>query len=286
MNIDNYNLISKFYSSVGDISVLSSDDERDLFLKLDASSGSEREKIIKNIVSHNLKLVEKVAVKYEYICDAVFTFEDLFMGGVEGLCCAIEKFDVSRGYKFSTYAIPWVKRQIILTINENRKLSSSEFFFIKLTKCKNFVKDYVQKNGVRPSVLEISCGTGYKVDEIEKIMTYDNFQFVNLDDYVSDDKNIVFNDVIVDTSVDVEEQVFSKYQEKAFIDFLKNSELTNQEIKIFLNYYNLYGYKKYNQAELGKIYGVTPQNISLKIQKVKKKLANSSIVKENFNINF
>ena len=67
MNIDNYNLISKFYSSVGDISVLSSDDERDLFLKLDASSGSEREKIIKNIVSHNLKLVEKVAVKYEYI---------------------------------------------------------------------------------------------------------------------------------------------------------------------------------------------------------------------------
>lgn len=94
--------------------VLSLEEERRLFAEYAATKDDA---IKEQIINHNLRLVRKVAMGFLPITNQL-TLDDLFQDGISGLIKAIERFDASKGFKFSTYATWWIRQSISRAIAE------------------------------------------------------------------------------------------------------------------------------------------------------------------------
>ena len=142
IDVSNY-----YYKQVMSIPVLSPEEEKGLFLKLSKSSGEEKKKIRKIIAERNLRLVLKIASRFNGEYDSIVSDGNL------GLLNAIDHFDVSKGYKFSTYA-PWWIRQAIMCKKPSIVKTTSGF--------DNKVRLYNKK--IRE--LECVCGSDITIDQI------------------------------------------------------------------------------------------------------------------------
>ena len=105
------NILSTYLKEINRIPLLSNEEETELALK--AAKG---DKLAKNkIVSANLRFVVSVAKKYQ---NKGLELEDLISEGNVGLLIAIDKFDVSKGYHFISYAVWWIRQAILKAISE------------------------------------------------------------------------------------------------------------------------------------------------------------------------
>lgn len=101
-----------YFNEINKIELLTPEEEKELFVRISNGDEQAREKVIIS----NLRLVPKIAAKYKgYGID----FEDLVQNGNIGLMTAVDKFDLSMGNKFSTYATYWIRALIIQYIGDN-----------------------------------------------------------------------------------------------------------------------------------------------------------------------
>lgn len=108
--------IKKYLFDLSQISLLTADEEYELsYLAFDENDECAREKLIK----HNLRFVVSVAKQYQ---TKDLELEDLINEGNIGLIVASQKFDPSKGFKFISYAVWWVRRNIMAYISENSKV--------------------------------------------------------------------------------------------------------------------------------------------------------------------
>ena len=101
-----------YYNEINKIELLTAEEEKELFLRIHDGDEAAREKMIVS----NLRLVPKIAMKYKGFGIDV---EDLVQNGNLGLMTAVDKFDVTMGNKFSTYATYWIRAYIMQFISEN-----------------------------------------------------------------------------------------------------------------------------------------------------------------------
>lgn len=98
------------YRSIAKYPPLSSEEEKQLFIQYGKEKNKKRKEQIRNlIINHNLRLVYKLAQK---IGSRIENVQGAFQEGLFGLNKAIDKFDVKRGFRFSTYAYNWIKDSI------------------------------------------------------------------------------------------------------------------------------------------------------------------------------
>lgn len=104
-----------FQKSLLNAAYYTAEEEKDAFSRLRAAKEANDVALYKNILDeislHNMRLVAKVASKYAPMTKSL-SFEDLVIAGYMGLRNAIEKFEVDKGFKFSTYAIHWIKQGV------------------------------------------------------------------------------------------------------------------------------------------------------------------------------
>lgn len=101
------------YDEISKIPVLAKEEERQLFEQYNAGDESAKQKL----VEHNLKLVLKIAWKMKGM-----SVDDMFQEGVLGLTRAVELFDITKGYRFSSYATMAIKSYIMRAIDNNRTI--------------------------------------------------------------------------------------------------------------------------------------------------------------------
>ncbi len=173
---------------------------QDALVKGDSLSGEEKEKLTKRIraaesearsardelVQANLRLVISIAVKYQ---GHNVPLEDLIQEGNIGLIKAASKFDYRRGFKFSTYAIWWIKQAIMRTLdNFSRSIRLPSYVVAKMNKFDAVYATLCQELQREPQRDEIADALDLTVKQVEEILTF-NADAISMDLPLSDERS-------------------------------------------------------------------------------------------------
>ena len=224
------------------------------------SEGDKKAK--KAIINHNLRLVLSIAKKYT---NHGLEYSDLIQEGNLGLMRAVEKYDYTRGYKFSTYATWWIKQAITRAIADNGKTVrlpvhvNEAYVKIKRTKSK-----LTQKLGHEPTEEEIANELGLQV---EKVRTYIrmNQQAIYMDEAIGEDHDTTRGDMMVDEdAIDPMEALENSDLRNILNEVFNNSEIFNISEKakqIIIMRFGLEDGKARTLDEVGKHFNVTRERI-------------------------
>lgn len=216
------------------------------------------------LIVNNEKLVKKIASKVlrEYRPE-ILEAEDLYSAGNLGLMKAAEKYEVSMGNKFSTYACWWIRQNITRDVMDNgygMRLPVHVFEqVIKVNKVRKMLN-----GGTAESIAEIlnsDFGKNYTIEEVERLIMYGD-QYLNtasLNKYVGNDEDGTELMSLIPLEVNVEDEVMDKIAAEEIEKVL--STLSEKENKIIHMRFGLAGYNPMTLEEIGEIYQVTRERI-------------------------
>jgi len=216
---------------------------------------------INDILLLNDQLVVSIARKIHNKFSEFCEFDDLVQEGRLGLYEASLRFDIDKGYNFSTYATYWIRKNIQMYVFSNLKIGTiSNYYILKALKIKKFIENYTLVNKNYPTNEIISQELNISIEKIEELKLLLKGE-KSLDYIVKSDTGEEIDSLldIIQSEIDVEEQVMNNCLHNTLIDIINN--LNEKDKFILLNRYGLLTGKTMTQEEIGKIYGSTRQAI-------------------------
>ena len=139
-----------YFQEIRKYHLLTKEEEINLFYEYNSGSISAKKKLIES----NLRLVIPIAKKYKY---HGLSFEDLIQEGNIGLMTSIEKFDVTKGYKLSTYATWWIRQAIVRSLEKKGRMIQLPSRRVQRISKYNRISEELEKNlGREPTIAEMS----------------------------------------------------------------------------------------------------------------------------------
>lgn len=224
-----------------------------------AQNGEEEAKEL--LVHHNLRLVLKIAHRFK---DRGYEMDDLFQIGSIGLLHAIYKFDLSRGVKFSTYAVPLIIGEIMRFFRDDSPFRVSRSIRKRAQQIKELDEEYRKEHGRSPSLSQISSLLGLSAEEIVVAMegAKSPVSIHQRIDTKGADKDLYLFEQLADTSI-TKEDILQRMDLKRVIGLL-----SERERKIL--YFRFFQDK--TQDEIGEILGLSQVQISRLEKKILERL--------------
>lgn len=229
--------MTQYFREISKVPLLNADEEKDLFLKYkNASTEKEKEEIGKKIAEANLRLVVSIARPYT---DHGVDFLDLIQEGNLGLLKSIEKFDVSKGYKFSTYATWWIRQSITRSISDKgNPIRIPVHSYEKLLKVFRIMKQYEIENAEKMTFTYenkkmLAEKVGLTVESLDWLLRVKSVE--SLDKPLrseSDDSESLLVDFVIDSESNPEDDIIEEISRKEVREWLDNSGLSNREIEV------------------------------------------------------
>jgi RNA polymerase primary sigma factor len=162
--------LDKYLVEIGRAPLISIDEEIELAQKI-KKGGKEAERAKDKLVKANLRFVVSVAKQYQH---QGLSLTDLIDEGNIGLIKAAEKFDETRGFKFISYAVWWIRQSILQAIAEQSRLVRLPLNQVgSLSRINKEIDKFEQENQRRPSVEELSEATKIDTEKISQSMMAD-----------------------------------------------------------------------------------------------------------------
>lgn len=246
--------VKTYLRRIGSIPLLSREQEEKLAKEIEAGSQTAKDKMINS----NLRLVVSVAKRY--VAGSNMALLDLIQEGNIGLMKAVDKFDYRRGFKFSTYAMWWIRQSITRAIaDQARTIRIPVHMKEKMGKVNSAARKFLSENGREPNTDELSKAMGLTRDQMEEIMRLYS-DTVSLDTPVGEEEDTMLINFVADESMP--EQFESAKHEilSEQIDQIL-SELTEREQTILRLRFGFVGDRIWTLEEVGKEYHVTRERI-------------------------
>ena len=233
--------------------LLTKEEERNLFYEYNAGKEDAKKKLIES----NLRLVIPIAKKYKY---HGLSIEDLIQEGNIGLMTAIEKFDVTKEYKLSTYATWWIRQGILRALEKKGRMIQLPAVKVQRINRYNRICEQLEKKlGRQPTVTEISRAMQIPYSTVLDIRK-ENSQMTSLNKSVGEDNscelgNLISSDFEIDKKINEDEI-------KKDLNKILTESLTDRELKVLKLRFGLGRNKKMTLEEIGKLLGITSQRVN------------------------
>lgn len=261
-------LLNSYLKDIAKYKVLDSSEVAILISKAQAGDEKARE----TVITSNLRFVVTIAKQFQ---NRGIPLMDLISAGTEGLIKSVDKFDVTRGTVFLTYAGWWIKQCIYNTIyaysGDIRLPISQRLLVIKILDATN---EYLQKYSHNPSVEELSEITGISTSQINFLSQFSN-KSLSLDDFIGDEEGNQLQDVIPDNSPLLDDQVNKNLVLSNLDDML--DALTDREHDLIRMLFGI-GMEAVDSTTVSEMFGVGKERIrqmkEAALDKLKKKFYN------------
>jgi RNA polymerase primary sigma factor len=254
--------VKLYLKQISEIPLLPLEEEQELAVR--AANGDRA--AISKLAEHNLRLVVSVAKKY---CGCGMSFLDLVQEGNIGLIKAAEKYDVSRGFKFSTYATWWVRQTISRALtNQSRAIRIPANVVELVNKIKKVSNEFFQKYNRTPTEDEVARLLNVELEKVHVAIAMSQAP-TSLDAPIGDEEEDSVGDLISDDGMESPIESVIKEANSAIIDQVF-STLTEREAKILRMRLGFEDEPK-TLEEVGAVYGLTRERIrQLEIKALRK----------------
>lgn len=180
--------------AIGQYPLLNQEQELELGRRIkDEGDEEAREQLINS----NLRLVVYIAKQYK---NNYIGIEDLVAEGNLGLISAVDKYDYTYGYRFSTCATPWIKQAILKALTDKgRPVRLPAHIYQQITQMKKFTDTFLVNNGREPTRTEIAKGLGIDEEKVDSLSKWKQ-DTISMDMPIGDEEKNTVADTIADTN--------------------------------------------------------------------------------------
>lgn len=235
--------LGSYFKDVSKESFIDAEEEARLAKRIKEGDKDALDKLVKA----NLRFAISVAKQYQ---NNGLPLEDLIQEANLGLCKAATLFDETRGFKFISYAVWWIRQYILLALsNHSRNIRIPANQVSVINKINKKISSFEQEHNRKPTSSEISELMDMPKERVEEL-TQSAIRSVSLDTSINDDENSTLLDVIpgeepVDNSIDLTEVL---------------NLLTNREHDVIMLYFGI-GVPELPQDEIANLFGLTSERI-------------------------
>lgn len=234
--------------------LLDQEEERQLAIRSANGDQDAKEKLI----CSNLRLVINLAKRYTSYTQSM-TFLDLIQEGNLGLMKAVERYDHTLGFRFSTYATWWIRQAITRSIADQDKAIRLPVHFNEDIHKINKAAHQICQQKEKVTGKDLSEATGFSVKKVERLMQ-NSAPTISLETPVGGDESAMLGDFIEDSTIaSPEEEVMGTMMRKEInkqISYLQPREQMVLNMRFGLN-----GYEPHTLEEIGNYIGVTRERI-------------------------
>ncbi|MDD6878691.1 MAG: sigma-70 family RNA polymerase sigma factor, partial [bacterium] len=253
--------------------LLSPEEERKLAKRISQGDSYAREIFIES----NLKLVVSIAKRY---IDRGLSFLDLIQEGNLGLMTAVDKFDVSRDYKFSTYATWWIRQAILRAIaNKGRNVRISVNMYEKITSYKKAITNLEVRLNRQPTINEIANEMGLSIPEVTKLHKLQS-DTVSMNTLIGDNEDTELESFIPASEETPEDLLIENDMKLQVRKLLENCNLKPREIEILMLRFGFDDGKPMTLEEVGKKFNISRERTRQIESKALMKIRRSRYIKE------
>ncbi len=261
--------VRMYLKEIGRIPLLNREQEIKLAQKAEAGDLKAKEKL----TASNLRLVVSIAKKY---IGRGMTFLDLIQEGNKGLIRAVEKYDWTKGFKFSTYATWWIRQAITRAIADQARTIRIPVHMVEtINKLMRTARKLMQELGREPTPEEIAeAMEGMDAEKVREILKISQ-NTTSLETPIGDEEDSVLGDFIADESQISPYEATSQQMLRENIGEVL-AALSDREARVLKMRFGLNGGKAMTLEEVGQKFGVTRERIRQIEAKALRKLRHPS----------
>lgn len=261
------NSVQLYFQQINRIPLLTQEEEVSL-AKRSLTGDTEASK---RLVEANLRLVVSIAKHYH---SSTLSFMDLVQEGNIGLCKAAEKFDYTKGYRFSTYATWWVRQTITRALADQDRVIRIPTNLVEYhNKISKIIAQYQTEYGTTPSVEELMEETGWTKERVSTLLDL-TMSTTSLETPVGDEEDATMGDLIPDNTYNPVAEAMREADKQVIFSVLNT--LTEKERDVMTLRFGIGTDNPLTLEEVGEKYNVTRERIRQIENRALKKLRHPS----------
>ena len=260
--------VRMYLKEIGKVPLLTAEREKDLASRMAAGDAYAKTEL----VEANLRLVVSIAKRY--VGKGMF-FLDLIQEGNLGLMKAVDKFDFTKGFKFSTYATWWIRQAITRAIADQARTIRIPVHMVEtIHKVSRYQRQMLQELGREPTPAEIGEKMGMSAERVREIMKV-ALDPVSLETPIGEEEDSHLGDFIPDVDTPAPEEAAAATILREVIE-RELGTLTEREARVIRLRYGLEDGRSHTLEEVGKEFEITRERIRQIESKALRKLRHPS----------